>query len=74
MIEILTHVENQDERLRFENDLILKYRTLYPYGLDTKLNGYNIKIIDNIYSFCNLSNSARTINRNKRGSHVLSKK
>lgn len=74
VIEVLAHIENQNERLRLENDLIFKYKTLYPYGFNTKLKGYNFKRIDNIYSFCNLFNSVRIINRNTKGSYTLSKK
>lgn len=29
MIESLAHIENHDEKLRFENDWILKYGTLF---------------------------------------------
>lgn len=71
-IEILGTFVELKERLHRENDFILRYRSLYPYGLNTILNNMNIGS-NNIYSFLNFFNKFIRINRGKRGSRVNSK-
>lgn len=42
-IEILEHVEDKNNRLARENDFMLRFRTIYRYGLITLINKVNIK-------------------------------
>lgn len=72
LIEILAHTEEVSKRLELENHFIIYYRTLYPYGLNTVLNNYNISNISNIYQFLNSANASTRVKRYSRGSHVNS--
>lgn len=51
-IEILDFVYKESERLQRENHFILRYKTLYPYGLNTVLNNLNLNglCIYNLFS------------------------
>lgn len=71
-IEILAQVEDRNERLQIENDFMFKYRTIYPYGLNTDLNKLNINKIDNIYTFLNQVNNLILVKRGCRGSQKYS--
>ena len=53
-----------------EIDFIFKYRTLYPYGLNTRFNNLNVCNIGNIYTFLYEINSLIKIQRGHRGRHI----
>lgn len=72
-IEILAFEQDKKARLSKENDFMFKFRTIYPYGLNTIINNINIKKIANIYDLLNKFNEVVVINRGKRGSHKFSK-
>lgn len=62
-IEILDHVENQSDRLARENDFLLKFKFIYPYGLNTMLNHVDIKNIVNVYNLYDKFNNMIAVNR-----------
>lgn len=72
-IEILKHIENKEDRLSAENDYMLQYKTIYPYGLNSMLNNINMNKIVNIYDLFKNFNKLFRVKRGKRGSHKYSK-
>lgn len=73
LLEILAHIEGEKDRLKAEDEFIFEERTLYPYGLNVKLNNYNIENTGNIYCFLNMFNTKRKIYRKFRGPHTRSR-
>ena len=62
-----------DKRLEKENNFIIYFKTLYPFGLNTCLNNVQNNFLDNIYLFLYQANKSKVINRFSRGSHRNSK-
>ena len=69
-IQIIEQIVDEDLRLKSENFYILRFKTLYPYGLNTKLNHHPVNV-DCIYSlFSSVYIPSFHYNRGKRGNHT----
>ena len=69
-IQIIEQIVDEDLRLKSENFYILRFKTLYPYGLNTKLNHHPVNV-DCIYSlFSSVYIPSFRYNRGKRGNHT----
>ena len=69
-IQVLEQIMDENFRLRSENFYILRYKTLYPYGLNTKLNHHpdNTSCIYKLFSSVYIPSFK--YNRGKRGGHT----
>lgn len=71
-IAILAVENDLKKRLILENNLILKFHSLFPYGLNTHLSHVDLDKISCIWSFFGYSDFLKT-SRGKRGTHKFSK-
>ena len=66
-IYIVDFIQSEEERLLFENMYICKFKTIYPYGLNSIINVKNYSSIQCVYSMFNVFNLKTIKTRGSRG-------